>query len=62
VTPALIADIAAAASAFVEPIDDAKGSETYKRSLAAGLVTRAFNVVEARRTGAPAGETHQYYG
>lgn len=62
VTPALIADIAAAASTFVEPIDDAKGSEAYKRSLAAGLVTRAFNVVEARRTGAPAGETHQYYG
>jgi CO/xanthine dehydrogenase FAD-binding subunit len=62
VTPALIAEIADAAAAFVEPIEDAKGSEAYKRSLAAGLVTRAFNIVEARRVGSPAGETHQYYG
>lgn len=62
VTPGLVADIADAASAFVEPIEDAKGSEAYKRSLAAGLVTQAFKIVEARRVGAPAVETHQYYG
>ena len=62
VTPGLVREIAQAAAEFVEPIEDAKGSEAYKRSLAAGILTRAFAIVEARRTGAPAGETHQYYG
>ncbi|MCK9919735.1 xanthine dehydrogenase family protein subunit M [Microbacteriaceae bacterium K1510] len=62
VTPALIEELAQAAFEFVEPIEDAKGSEAYKRSLTAGLVARAFGIVEARRTGSPALETHQYYG
>ena len=61
-TPGLVEDIAQAASEFVEPIDDNKGSEVYKRSLARGLVTRAFQIVDARRQGAHGPETHSYYG
>ena len=48
----LVEDIAQAASEFVEPIGDNKGTEAYKRSLARGLVIRAFQIVEARRQGA----------
>jgi carbon-monoxide dehydrogenase medium subunit len=58
----MIEDIAQAASHFVEPIEDNKGSEAYKRSLARGLAKRAFEIVTARRSGAPAPETHTYYG
>jgi aerobic carbon-monoxide dehydrogenase medium subunit len=58
----LVEDIAQAASEFVEPIGDNKGTEAYKRSLARGLVIRAFQIVEARRQGACAVETHSYYG
>ena len=61
-TPALIDEIAQAAFEFVEPIDDNKGSEAYKRSLARGLVIRAFQVVKARREGSVVPETHSYYG
>ena len=59
---ALIREIAEAAAAFVEPIEDNKGSEAYKRSLAHGLVIRAFQIVNARREGSAAPETHTYYG
>ena len=61
-TQALIDEIALAASEFVEPIDDNKGSEAYKRSLAQGLVIRAFQVVNARVEGTAVPETHSYYG
>ena len=61
-TQALIDDIAQAASEFVEPIEDNKGSEAYKRSLARGLVIRAFEIVNARRAGTAVPETHSYYG
>ena len=61
-TQALIDDIAQTASEFVEPIEDNKGSEAYKRSLARGLVIRAFQVVNARRAGTAVPETHNYYG
>jgi carbon-monoxide dehydrogenase medium subunit len=59
---AMVEDIAQAASQFVEPIEDNKGSEAYKRSLARGLAKRAFDIITARRSGAPAPETHTYYG
>jgi carbon-monoxide dehydrogenase medium subunit len=59
---AMIEDIAQAASQFVEPIEDNKGSEAYKRSLARGLAKRAFEIVTARFSGAPGPETHTYYG
>ena len=62
VTADLVDAIADAAAAFVEPLEDAKGTEGYKRSLARGLVVRAFAIVENRRLGRPALETHQYYG
>lgn len=62
ITANLVEDIAQAAAEFVEPIDDNKGSEAYKRSLARGLVIRAFEIVEARRHGIQAPETHSYYG
>jgi carbon-monoxide dehydrogenase medium subunit len=58
----MIEDIAQAASQFVEPIEDNKGSEAYKRSLARGLAKRAFEIVTARFSGAPGPETHTYYG
>lgn len=58
----LIEEIGDAASQFVEPLTDAKGTADYKRSLARGLVRRAFTIIEARRLGRPAAETHQYYG
>ena len=61
-TQALVDEIAQAAFEFVEPIDDNKGSEAYKRSLARGLVIRAFQVVKARREGSVVPETHSYYG
>jgi aerobic carbon-monoxide dehydrogenase medium subunit len=61
-TQTLIEDIAEAASEFVEPIEDNKGSEAYKRSLARGLVIRAFEIVKARRAGSVVPETHSYYG
>jgi carbon-monoxide dehydrogenase medium subunit len=61
-TDTLINDIAQAASEFVEPIEDNKGSEAYKRSLARGLVIRAFEIVNARRAGTAVSETHSYYG
>jgi carbon-monoxide dehydrogenase medium subunit len=61
-TEALIEDIAQAASEFVEPIEDNKGSEAYKRSLARGLVIRAFEIINARRAGTGVPETHTYYG
>jgi carbon-monoxide dehydrogenase medium subunit len=57
----LVEDIAQAASEFVEPIEDIKGSEAYKRSLARGLVIHAFKVVKARRERAVAPGTHTYY-
>jgi aerobic carbon-monoxide dehydrogenase medium subunit len=62
VTENLVDDIAQAASEFVEPLEDNKGSEAYKRSLARGLVIRAFEIVNARRAGNMAPETHSYYG
>lgn len=62
VTEDLVAEVADAASAFVEPLADAKGTEEYKRALTRGLVTRAFTIIEARRLGQPVPETHQYYG
>lgn len=58
----LVGDVAEAASAFVEPLTDAKGTEAYKRALARGLVTRAFDIIEGRRLGRETTETHQYYG
>ena len=61
-TRALIHEIAHAVSEFVEPIEDNKGSEAYKRSLARGLVIRAFHIVSARREGTAVQETHSYYG
>jgi len=62
VTPALVQEVAESAAAFVEPIADNKGTEAYKRSLLKGLVKRAFDIVEARRRGEAATETHFYYG
>lgn len=61
-TEALIDDIAHAASEFVEPIEDNKGSEAYKRSLTRGLVIRAFAIVNARRARTATPDTHSYYG
>lgn len=61
-TKALVDEIAHAASEFVDPIDDNKGSEAYKRSLARGLVIRAFQVAKARWEGRAVPETHSYYG
>jgi carbon-monoxide dehydrogenase medium subunit len=62
VDSALVEEVARAAAAFVEPLPDAKGSEDYKRSIARGLVIRAFEVIEGRRAGRRTPETHQYYG
>jgi aerobic carbon-monoxide dehydrogenase medium subunit len=61
-TKSLINDVAQAAAEYVEPIDDNKGSAAYKRSLAAGLVIRAFEVVTARHNGTTGPATHSYYG
>lgn len=62
VTDALVERIGEAASAAVEPVEDAKGTAAYKRSLVRGLVRHAFAIVEARRQGRPHEETHRYYG
>jgi aerobic carbon-monoxide dehydrogenase medium subunit len=62
VNPELIDEVAVLASESVEPIEDNKGSVAYKRSLVRGLVRRAFAIVEHRRRGQPATETHFYYG
>ncbi|RWA57929.1 FAD binding domain-containing protein [Mesorhizobium sp.] len=62
VTENLVDEVAEAASIFVEPFADSKGTEEYKRELTRGLVKRAFGIIEARRLGRPAVETHQYYG
>ena len=51
-----------AASQFVEPLSDNKGSEAYKRNLARGLVIRAFDVIARRRAGIEVRDTHHYYG
>lgn len=58
----LIDEVATLASESVEPIEDNKGSVSYKRSLVRGLVRRAFANVERRRRGEPVTETHFYYG
>ncbi len=54
--------VASAASASAQPLADNKGSEAYKRSLVAGLVRRAFSVIEQRRRGETSLQTHFYYG
>ncbi|KSV66580.1 hypothetical protein N185_32455 [Sinorhizobium sp. GW3] len=59
---ALARDIGDAAFEFVQPIEDNKGSEAYKRSLARGLVIRAFDIISRRQAGAKVRDTHQYYG
>jgi carbon-monoxide dehydrogenase medium subunit len=58
----LVEEVAEAASAFVELLTDAKGTEGYKRALARGLVKRAFSIIEGRRLGHKTSKTHQYYG
>ncbi len=62
VTPALVQEVADAAALRVEPLADNKGSEAYKRQLLKGLIKRAFDIVERRRRGETAAETHFYYG
>lgn len=54
--------VASAAAAAAQPLSDNKGSEAYKRSLVAGLVRRAFSVIDQRRRGATSVQTHFYYG
>lgn len=61
-TDALIDDVAAWAAECVEPVADNKGTEAYKRSLAYGLVRRAFGVALDRKYGRAHVETHTYYG
>jgi carbon-monoxide dehydrogenase medium subunit len=57
-----VREVAEAASQFVEPLSDNKGTEAYKRTLLKGLIRRAFDNVERRRLGETVMETHFYYG
>ena len=61
-TAAAIDDVAALAAETAEPLDDNKGTATYKRSLVKGLVRRAFRIAEQRRCRLPTEPTHTYYG
>lgn len=58
----VIQAVAQRASLQCQPMRDNKGSIEYKRSLVAGLVRRAFAVIEARRLALPSPPTHTYYG
>lgn len=58
----VIEAVAQRASVQCQPMKDNKGSIEYKRSLVAGLVRRAFAVVDARRLALPSPPTHTYYG
>ena len=62
VSTELVREVAGAASEFVEPLSDNKGTEAYKRTLLKGLIRRAFDNVERRRLGETIMETHFYYG
>ncbi len=54
--------VAERASMLCDPLADNKGSAEYKRALVAGLVRRAFAVMQCRRDQIPAPPTHTYYG
>jgi len=58
----LIDAVAQRASEQCDPFADNKGSAEYKRALVAGLVRRAFAVVQCRKYQQPAPPTHTYYG